>query len=110
MALEECITRAVGFFNRRLDRAKEDHHVLNGEVTRRDGSVAVSLGGWHLLSVTHGELMAPPDDATFQAVLESKWHRALEIWEWRRQKHQPRRTPRHRGDRGGGGRPSGRRS
>ena len=110
MDLEERIAKAVAGCGRRLDRAKEEHDVLDGEVRRRDESVVVTLGGRFLLSITHQELMVPPDDDAFRTMLASKWRRAEEAWVLYHRKHQPRRGPRQPGERSGGRRPCGRSS
>jgi hypothetical protein len=110
MDSEERIKKAVGFFGRRLDRAKEEHGVLDGEATQGDESVRATLGGWFLLSVTYQELMEPRDDDAFRTMLESQWGRAEKAWVSYHRKHQPRRGRRQPGDRLTGRRPSGRSS
>jgi hypothetical protein len=92
-----------------LDRAKEKHHLLHGEVKLLENDdISVTLGDRFMLLHTRGELLAPIDGEAFKKMLKSTWDRELERWEAYQRKNAAR--GKHgpgKGDRGDT-RPSGR--
>ena len=90
MLLEECITQAEAYFQEVVPPTKAGYGVSEGGITRRENALVVTMGGKILLSLMHQDLLNHANKEAFRSMLERRWKRALEIWESRRQRDQPR--------------------
>jgi hypothetical protein len=88
---EKRIATALENFRRWLDRAKEKHQLLHGEVDlRENGDISVTLGDKSVFLLPRHELLAPVDDEAFKKMLKSTWDRELARWEAYQRKDIPR--------------------